>query len=163
MRESKLDNGTEGEYLRANPSDAFAVVVAHYNEFITKDLLGSVIAGLSAQGVESNQIEVFDVPGAMELPVATKWLAESDKFAAIICIGSVIRGATTHYEVVINTSSIGVSQVALQFGVPVIYGVLTTENIEQAIERSEPKMGNKGLEFATSAIKMANLKRVITG
>lgn len=163
MTESKIENYSFDPCAGANPNDAFAVVLAHYNDFITKDLLEGVLAGFSTHGVDDSRIGIFDVPGAMELPLAAKWLANSGRYAAIICLGSVIRGATTHYEVVINTSSTGVNQVALESGVPVIYGVLTTENIEQAIERSEPRLGNKGLEFAVSAIMMANLKRTIIG
>lgn len=163
MSGSKFENYAFEPNVKASHNDAFAVVIAHYNDFVTMDLLEGAMAGLNTHGVREDLIEVFDVPGAMELPLAAKWLAETGKFAAIVCLGSVIRGATTHYEVVVNSSSAGVNQVALESGIPVIYGVLTTENIEQAIERSEPRLGNKGLEFAVSAIMMANLKHTITG
>lgn len=143
--------------------DKFAIVAAKYNEFITAELIDAAVDGLRTHGVGDGDIELYRVPGAMELPLAAKWLAQSGKFVSIICLGSVIRGATTHYEVVVEASSNGISQVALEFGIPTIFGVLTTENIEQGIERSDPRLGNKGLEFALSAIEMANLKRSILG
>lgn len=146
----------------ASTEDAFVLVASRFNDFITKELIDGARAGLVSHGVDPKRIDIVMVPGAMELPVTAKWLAQEGHHNAIICLGAVIRGATTHYEVVINACSTGISQVALEFGIPTIFGVLTTENIEQAIERSDISQGNKGLEFALSAIEMANLKRVIT-
>lgn len=147
--------------LTVNSTYSFAIVAAQFNDFITTQLVTSAKDGLGALGVPGENVDIYQVPGAMEIPIAAKWLVDLNKYDAIICLGSVIRGATTHYEVVIEASSNGVSRVALDSGVPVIFGVLTTENIEQAIERSEPSRGNKGYEFAATAIAMVNLKNEI--
>ncbi len=151
----------EPEPLVIGESDVYVLVASRYNDFITKELIEGVIGGLKSHGVLEKNIRIVRVPGAMEIPIAAKWLAESGRYSAIICLGSVIRGATTHYEVVVNACSSGVAQVGLEFGIPTIFGVLTTENIEQAIERSEITLGNKGCEFAETAIEMVSLKRSI--
>ena len=151
----------EPEPLVTGESDTYVLVASRYNDFITKELIEGVIGGLTRHGVLEKNIKIVRVPGAMEIPIAAKWLAESGRYSAIICLGSVIRGATTHYEVVVNACSNGVAQVGLEFGIPTIFGVLTTENIEQAIERSEMTLGNKGREFAETAMEMVSLKRSI--
>ncbi len=147
--------------LAISGSDVYVLVASRYNDFITRELIEGVKAGLSSHGASEENVQLVRVPGAMEIPLVAKWLAQTGKYSAIICLGSVIRGATTHYEVVVNACSAGVAQVALESGIPTIFGVLTTENIEQAIERSEMTLGNKGCEFAETAIEMVNLKRSI--
>lgn len=137
------------------------IVVARFNEFITSKLLGGAIDGLQRHNVEEDQIEVAWVPGAFEIPLVASAMAKSGKYDAVICLGAVIRGATTHYDYVCAEVSKGISQVSLQTGVPVMFGVLTTDNIEQAIERAGSKAGNKGFECATGAIEMFNLLREI--
>lgn len=156
------DSKPAGNPFVTDPSERYAVIASRYNEFVIEQLIEGAMAGLLECGVDFRNIVVIRVPGAMEIPVATKWAAESSNFGAIICLGSVIRGATTHYEVVVDSCSNGVSQVALSTGTPVIFGVLATENIDQAIERSDTGLGNKGREFAFSAVEMANLKRSLT-
>ena len=133
------------------------IVVARFNEFIGSKLLGGAIDGLVRHGMNEDDIEVIWVPGAFEIPVMAQKMAQSKKYDAIICVGAVIRGDTTHYDYVCNEVSKGVAQVGLATGVPVLFGVLTTENIEQAIERAGTKAGNKGYDCALSAIEMVNL------
>lgn len=138
-----------------------AIVVARFNEFITGKLLGGAVDALERHGANSDDIEVAWVPGAFEIPMLAQALAKSGKYDAVICLGAVIRGGTTHYDYVCAEVSKGVAQVGMATGVPTIFGVLTTENIEQAIERAGTKAGNKGFEAAVSAIEMANLLRSI--
>lgn len=133
------------------------IVVARFNEFITNKLLGGAIDGLKRHGVLEDDIAVAWVPGAFEIPMVAKKMAESKKYQAVICLGTVIRGSTPHFDYVCAEVSKGVAQVGLSSGIPVIFGVLTTESIEQAIERSGTKAGNKGFDAALSAIEMANL------
>ncbi|MFD3447855.1 6,7-dimethyl-8-ribityllumazine synthase [Microbacteriaceae bacterium 4G12] len=135
------------------------IVVARFNEFITSKLLGGALDGLKRHGVDEDHIDVAWVPGAFEIPLVAKKLANSGKYDAIITLGTVIRGATTHYDYVCNEVAKGVSALSLQAEIPVIFGVLTTETIEQAIERAGTKAGNKGWEAAVAAIEMANLTR----
>lgn len=135
----------------------FAIVVARFNEFITSKLLSGALDTLKRHETEEENISVVWVPGAFEIPIVAKKLAESKKFNAIICLGAVIRGSTTHYDYVCNEVSKGVAQVGLQTGVPAIFGVVTTENIQQAVERAGTKVGNKGSDAAMSAMEMANL------
>jgi len=135
----------------------FAIVVARFNEFITSKLLGGALDALKRHETPDENISVAWVPGAFEIPLVAKKLASSGKFDAVICLGAVIRGATTHYDYVCNEVSKGVAQVGLQSGVPTIFGVVTTENIQQAIERAGTKSGNKGFDAAVSAMEMANL------
>ena len=136
-----------------------AIVVARFNEFITSKLLGGALDVLKRHEVEEENISVAWVPGSFEIPLVAKKMAESKKFDAVICLGAVIRGATTHYDYVCNEVSKGIAAVGLQTEVPVIFGVVTTENIQQAIERAGTKAGNKGSDAAMSAIEMANLLR----
>jgi len=138
-----------------------AIVVARFNEFITSKLLGGAEDALKRHGVEESDVTVAWVPGAFELPLVAKKLAESDKYDAVITLGTVIRGATTHYDYVCNEAAKGVSQASLTTGVPVIFGVLTTESIEQAVERAGTKAGNKGYEAAVTAIEMGNLLKTL--
>ncbi len=135
----------------------FAIVVARFNEFITSKLLDGAIDALKRHETPEENISVAWVPGAFEIPLVAKKLAASEKFDAIICLGCVIRGSTTHYDYVCNEVSKGVAAVGLQSGIPTIFGVVTTENIQQAIERSGTKAGNKGFDAAISAMEMANL------
>ena len=134
-------------------------VVAKINEFITSKLLAGAIDGLKRHDVEEGAIDVAWVPGAFEMPLVAQKMAMCGKYDAVICLGAVIRGATTHYDYVCNEVSKGIAHVSLQSGIPVMFGVLTTENIEQAIERAGSKAGNKGFECATGAIEMVNLMR----
>ncbi|ABO67571.1 MULTISPECIES: 6,7-dimethyl-8-ribityllumazine synthase [Geobacillus] len=135
------------------------IVVSRFNEFITSKLLSGAIDGLTRHGVSDNDITVTWVPGAFEIPLVAKKMAESKQFDAIITLGAVIRGATSHFDYVCSEAAKGVSHAALTSGVPVIFGVLTTDTIEQAIERAGTKAGNKGWEAAVSAIEMANVLR----
>ncbi|WP_339211631.1 6,7-dimethyl-8-ribityllumazine synthase [Aeribacillus sp. FSL K6-8210] len=133
------------------------IVVSRFNEFITSKLLSGAIDALIRHGVSESDIDVAWVPGAFEIPLVSKKLAESKKYDAVIALGTVIRGSTTHYDYVCNEAAKGIANASLQTGVPVIFGVVTTENIEQAIERAGTKAGNKGWDAALSAIEMANL------
>ncbi|MBR1806409.1 MAG: 6,7-dimethyl-8-ribityllumazine synthase [Selenomonadaceae bacterium] len=135
----------------------FAIVVARFNEFITSKLLSGALDALKRHDTDDENISVAWVPGAFEIPLVAKKLATTRKFDAIICLGCVIRGSTTHYDYVCNEVSKGVAAVGLQSGIPTIFGVVTTENIQQAIERSGTKAGNKGFDAAISAMEMANL------
>lgn len=135
----------------------FGIVVSRFNEFITSKLLGGALDGLTRHGVEESAITVVWVPGSYETPVTLKKLAESGKYDVLIALGCVIRGGTAHFDYVAGEVAKGVSQVALASGVPVIFGVLTTDSIEQAIERAGTKQGNKGYDAAMSAIEMASL------
>ena len=137
------------------------IVTAMFNEFITSKLLGGAIDGLKRHDVKEDQIDVAWVPGAFEIPLIAQAMVKSKKYDAVICLGAVIRGATSHYDYVCNEVSKGIAQVSLQSEIPVMFGVLTTDNIEQAIERAGSKAGNKGFECATGAIEMINLLREI--
>lgn len=139
----------------------FGIVVSRFNEFITTKLLGGALDTLHRHEAKESDIDVAWAPGAFEIPLAAKKMAESGKYDAIICLGAVIRGATSHYDYVCNEVSKGVAQVGLQSGVPVIFGVVTTENIEQAIERAGTKAGNKGVDGAMAAMEMVNLLKKI--
>ncbi|NMD69981.1 6,7-dimethyl-8-ribityllumazine synthase [Bacillus sp. DNRA2] len=134
-----------------------AIVVSRFNEFITGRLLSGAEDALNRHGVDEGDVTVAWVPGAFEIPLAAKKLAESGRYDAVIALGTVIRGATPHFDYVNSEVAKGVANTALQSGVPVIFGVLTTDTIEQAIERAGTKAGNKGWDAATSAIEMANL------
>ena len=137
------------------------IVVARFNEFIGSKLLGGAIDGLVRHGMNEDDIEVIWVPGAFEIPVMAQKMAQSKKYDAIICLGAVIKGSTSHYDYVCAEVSKGIASVSLQFGLPVMFGVLTTDNIEQAIERAGTKAGNKGYDAACSAIEMINLFKSI--
>lgn len=137
----------------------FGIVVARFNEFITSKLLGGAQDALLRHGAEEANIEVAWVPGAFEIPLVVEEMATSNKYDAIITLGCVIRGATTHYDYVCNEVAKGVANASVRHRLPVVFGVITTENIEQAIERAGTKAGNKGYEVAVGAIEMANLQR----
>ena len=140
----------------------FAIVVSRFNEFITSKLLGGALDTLKRHETKEEDIDIAWVPGAFEIPLLAKTLASSGRYDAVICLGAVIRGSTTHYDYVCNEVSKGVAQVSLNTGVPTIFGVVTTENIEQAIERAGTKAGNKGSDAAVSAMEMANLMRNVS-
>jgi len=135
----------------------FAVVVGRFNEFISSKLLSGAIDGLIRHGAEYSDIQTFWVPGAFEIPLVAKKIALTGKFDAVICLGAVIRGSTPHFDYVAGEVAKGVAKVSLDTGLPVIFGVITTENIEQAIERAGTKSGNKGFDAAVSAVEMVNL------
>lgn len=133
------------------------IVASRFNEIIVNKLLGGAVDGLVRHGVEDDNITAAWVPGAFEIPAAAKKMASSGNYDAVICVGAVIRGDTTHYDYVCNEVSKGIASVGLETGVPVMFGVITTENIEQAIARAGSKAGNKGYDCALSAIEMVNL------
>lgn len=137
------------------------IVASRFNDFITSRLLDGALDALRRHDVEENDISVAWVPGAFEIPLAASKMAGSGKYDAIICVGAVIRGSTTHYEHVCSEVSKGIAHVSLESGIPVMFGVLTTESIDQAIERAGTKAGNKGFDCAVSAIEMVNLLRNI--
>ncbi len=133
------------------------IVASRFNSFIVQKLLDGAVDGLVRHGVKEENIDAAWVPGAFEIPVIARRMADSGKYDAVICVGAVIRGATTHYDLVANETTKGIAQVGLNSKVPVLFGVITTENIEQAIERAGSKAGNKGYDCALGAIEMANL------
>lgn len=135
------------------------IVASRFNEFITSKLVSGAVDGLKRHGVDDEDISLCWVPGAFEIPIVAKKMASSKKYDAVICLGAVIRGATTHYDYVCNEVSKGTAHVSLETGVPVLFGVVTTENIEQAIERAGTKAGNKGYDCALSAVEMINLMK----
>ncbi len=135
----------------------FGIVVGRFNEFISSKLLSGAIDGLVRHGADESDITVSWVPGAFEIPIAAQKMANSGKYAAVICVGAVIRGSTPHFDYVAGEVSKGIAKISLDTGVPVIFGVLTTDTIEQAIERAGTKAGNKGYDAAVTAIEMANL------
>ena len=137
------------------------IVASRFNEFITNKLVGGALDGLKRHNVDEAQVDVAWVPGAFEIPLIASKMAKSGKYDAVICVGAVIRGNTSHYDYVCNEVSKGIASVSLDSGIPVLFGILTTENIEQAIERAGTKAGNKGYDCALSAIEMVNLIREI--
>ena len=137
------------------------IVVARFNEFITGKLLEGALDSLKRHDITENEIDIAWVPGAFEIPLIASKMAKSKKYDAIICLGAVIKGSTSHYEYVCNEVTKGIATVSLNSDIPVMFGVLTTENIEQAIERAGSKAGNKGFDCATGAIEMVNLIREI--
>ncbi len=151
----------EGNLIGTNLK--IGIVASRFNGFITTKLLDGALDSLKRHGVPLEDVDVFWTPGAFEIPATAKRIAEQGKFDAIVCIGAVIRGATPHFDYVANESAKGIAQVSLNTGVPIIYGVITTDTIEQAIERAGTKSGNKGAEAAVTAIEMANLYRQIDG
>ncbi|MBS7358166.1 MAG: 6,7-dimethyl-8-ribityllumazine synthase [Candidatus Limimorpha sp.] len=138
-----------------------AIVASRFNEIITNKLLGGAIDSFVRHGGNENDITVAWVPGAFEIPLIAKKMAASKKYDAVVCLGAVIRGATPHFDMVANETTKGIAAVGLQSEVPVVFGVLTTDNIEQAVERAGSKAGNKGFEAATTAIEMHNLIKKI--
>ena len=139
----------------------FAIVVGRFNEFIGGKLLDGALDGLKRHGDKEEHIDVAWVPGAFEIPLIAKKMAKNDKYDGVICLGAVIKGSTSHYDYVCSEVSKGIASVSLESEKPVMFGVLTTNNIEQAIERAGTKAGNKGYECAVSAIEMANLIRTL--
>ena len=135
----------------------YAIICSRFNEFIVSKLLDGAIDTLRRHGVGDDEIQVLWVPGAFEIPVVARKCADNKDIDAVICLGAVIRGATTHYELVSNEVAKGIAQIGIQTGKPVTFGVITTENIEQAIERAGTKAGNKGFDAAVTALEMVNL------
>ena len=152
-------NVIEGKLLAEGHK--IAIVAGRFNEIITNKLLGGAIDAFKRHGGDENNIDLAWVPGSFEIPLVAKKMAESKKYDAVICLGAVIRGATAHFEMVANETTKGIAAASLQTGVPVIFGVLTTDNIEQAVERAGSKAGNKGFEAVTTAIEMINLMKQI--
>lgn len=136
-----------------------ALVVARFNDFITSRLAGGAVEALVRHGVAADQITQVSVPGAWEVPLVARRLAESERFAAVVCLGCVIRGQTPHFDYVAGESAKGIAQAALETGVPIAYGVVTADTLEQAIDRAGGKHGNKGAEAALVALEMANLMK----
>lgn len=151
----ELQGGSNGEGLR------IAIVVATFNDFITSKLLDGARAALDRHGVRDGDITIARVPGSFELPLAAKKLAESARHDAVICLGAVIRGETDHYEHVAGEAAKGIANASINSGLPVIFGVLTTDTLEQAINRAGGKQGNNGYNAALAAIEMANLMRAL--
>ena len=145
----------EGKLIAKNTR--IGIVVARFNEFITSKLLGGAIDTLKRHDVDEDSIDVAWVPGAFEIPLIASKMAKSGKYDAVICLGAIIRGSTSHYDLVCNEAAKGIAQVSLNSDIPVMFGVITTENIEQAIARAGSKAGNKGYDCALSAIEMVNL------
>jgi len=140
----------------------YGIVAGRFNEFITSKLLGGALDALKRHGVQDEEIEVAWVPGAFEIPLIAQKMAKSGKYDAVITLGAVIRGSTPHFDYVCNEVAKGVAAISLQTGVPTIFGVLTTDSIEQAVERAGTKAGNKGWEAASTAIEMANLSKMFS-
>jgi 6,7-dimethyl-8-ribityllumazine synthase len=136
---------------------SFGIVASRFNDFVVKALLEGAVEAVRRHGGDAGAVDVAWVPGSYEIPLVARELAQSGRYDAVICLGAVIRGATAHFDYVAGGAAGGISDVALQTGVPVIFGVITTESIEQAIERAGTKMGNKGFEAAVSAMEMADL------
>ena len=149
--------------LVADESQRFAIVVARFNETFTKQLLDGALAGFRRHGVPEERVDVAWVPGSFEIPPVAKRLAQSGAYAAVVCLGAVIRGATSHFDYVAGQAAAGVAHAALDTGVPVIFGIITTETLEQAMDRSGAKSGNKGFDAAVTAIEMADLWRQLPG
>lgn len=146
-----------GEGLRVG------IVVSRFNEFITNKLLGGAMDGLVRHGVREEDVDVAWVPGSFEIPLVAKRLAASGRYDTVLCLGAVIRGSTPHFDYVAAEVSKGIAHVSLDTGVPCVFGVLTTDTIEQAIERAGTKAGNKGFDAAVTGIEMANLLRAVEG
>ncbi len=145
----------EGQLIAAGKK--FAIVASRFNEFITNKLLEGTLDALKRHGAKDEEIEVAWVPGSFEIPYAAQRMAESGKYDAVICLGAVIRGSTPHFEYIASEVTKGIAQTGLKTGVPVIFGVITPDTLEQAIERAGAKAGNKGFQAAMSAIEMVNL------
>ncbi len=141
----------------ATPKGKFALIAARFNSLIVDPLLSGALDAFTRHGVADSDIDVVRVPGSFEIPVVAQRLAETKKYAAIICLGAVIKGSTDHYDHVAGAATSGIAQVALKSGIPVIFGVLTCDTLEQAMDRAGAKAGNKGFEAAVTAIEMVNL------
>ena len=154
-----MANVIQGKYT--TNSEKFCIIISRFNEFIGSKLLSGAIDELVRHGVDESTIDVIWTPGAFEIPLIAKKAAQTNKYDAIITLGAVIKGSTGHYDFVAAEVSKGIAHVSLETGIPVIFGVLTTDNLEQAIERAGTKAGNKGSEAAKTAIEMANLTKLI--
>lgn len=152
-------NLLEGKLLAEG--QRIGIVAGRFNEFITGKLLSGAVDAFVRHGGDEQKLDVAWVPGAFEIPFVAKKMAECGKYDAVVCLGAVIRGATPHFDMVANEATKGVANVGLQTGIPVIFGVLTTDSIEQAVERAGTKAGNKGFDSMTSAIEMVNLMKQI--
>lgn len=152
---SKSHRVIEGNLVAADAR--FAIVAGRFNEFLVKHLVEGALDGIRRHGGDVGKVTLAWVPGAFEIPLAAKKLAESGKYDAVICLGAVIRGSTPHFDYVAGEAAKGIGQAGISTGVPCIFGVITTDNLEQAIERCGSKMGNKGFEAAVTAIEMVNL------
>ena len=141
----------------------FAIVASRWNDFISSRLVDGALDALERLGADEKQVEVFRVPGAFEIPLLALRLAESEKFDAIICIGTIIRGQTPHFEYIAGEVTRGIGEAGLQTGVPVVYGVVTADTVDQAIDRAGVKLGNKGFEAATTAVELVNLYKTVKG
>lgn len=139
----------------------FGIIVSRFNDFITDRLVGGAVDALTRSGTEDADIDIVKVPGAFEIPMVAQRMAKSGKYHAVVCLGAVIRGATSHYDYVCAEASKGIAQVGMETQIPVIFGIVTTDTIEQAVERAGTKAGNKGWSAAVSAIEMANLMEVV--
>jgi len=149
----------EGKLLAENKK--FALVVSRFNDFITDKLVGGAIDALMRSGASDDDIEIVKVPGAFEIPLIAKKMAEKGIYDAVICLGAVIRGATPHFDYISAEVTKGIAMVSMEAGIPVIFGILTTDTIEQAIERAGTKAGNKGWNAAITAVEMANLMELV--
>jgi len=147
----------EGNVVAESEKVKIGIIASRFNDFVVGRLVDGALDGLKRHNIKEENITLVKVPGAFEIPVIAKKMAEQKQYDAIICLGAVIRGATSHYDYVCNEVSKGIAQVSLEAGIPVLFGVLTTENIEQAVERSGSKAGNKGTECALAAIEMINV------
>ncbi len=147
----------------APPPGRFALVAARFNQFIVEQLVNGALDGLKRHGVADDAIDLVRVPGSFEIPLVAQRLAAGKRYAAVICLGAVIRGATDHYDHVASGAAHGIAQAALSTGVPVVFGVLTCDTLEQAIDRAGAKAGNKGFDAAVTAIEMVNLLRQLPG
>ena len=152
-------NLLEGKLLAEG--QRIGIVAARFNEFITSKLVGGALDAFKRHGGVEEDVDLAWVPGAFEIPLVAKRMAATGKYDAVVCLGAVIRGATPHFDMVANEATKGIANVGLQTGVPVIFGVLTTDSIEQAVERAGTKAGNKGYDAMTTAIEMVNLLRQI--
>ena len=161
MEENRMNiNLIEGKVI-APEGMRVCIVASRFNSFIVEKLLEGAVDGLVRHGVEEKNIDACWVPGAFEIPAVAQRMADCGKYDAVICVGAVIRGATSHYELVVNETTKGIAQIGMKSDIPVLFGVIATENIEQAIERAGSKAGNKGYECALGAIEMANVMSLI--
>lgn len=139
----------------------YAIVASRWNDFLTAKLVEGALDALERLGADENSVEIFKVPGAFEIPMITQKVAVSRRFDAVICVGAVLRGQTPHFDFVAGEATKGISQVAMQSGIPIAYGIITADTLEQAIDRAGVKAGNKGFEAAQTAVEMVNLYRVV--
>ena len=154
-----MPNIIEGKLL--GEGKKFALITSRFNDFITDKLVGGALDALVRSGVDDDDIDLLKVPGAFEIPLVAKKAVATGKYDAVICLGAVIRGSTSHYDYVCAEASKGIAQVSMESGIPVIFGIITTDTIEQAIERAGTKAGNKGWSAAISAVEMANLMETL--